>query len=57
MASNSITPRDYQLDGLEAMRNAIRRGVSKLLYQLPTGGGKTVVAGFMIQAAAAKGAS
>lgn len=55
MASNNITPRDYQLDGLEAMRNAIRRGVSRILYQLPTGGGKTVVAGFMIQAAAAKG--
>lgn len=55
MASNNITPRDYQLDGLEAMRNAIRRGVSRILYQLPTGGGKTIVAGFMIQAAAAKG--
>jgi len=55
MVSNSITPRDYQLHGLEAMRKAILRGVSRLLYQLPTGGGKTVVAAFIIQAAAAKG--
>ena len=51
----SIQPREYQLDGLEAMRNAIRRGVRRLCYQLPTGGGKTVVAGFMIQGAAARG--
>lgn len=54
-ATSAISPRDYQLEGLDAMRNAIRRGVSRLCYQLPTGGGKTVVAGFMIQAAAAKG--
>ena len=55
MVPNSIQPRDYQLDGLEAMRNAIRRGVRRMCYQLPTGGGKTVVAGFMIQAAHQKG--
>lgn len=51
----SISLRDYQLEGLDAMRNAIRRGVRRICYQLPTGGGKTVVAGFMIQAAAARG--
>jgi superfamily II DNA or RNA helicase len=50
-----LTPRDYQLDGIDAMRGAIRRGVRKICYQLPTGGGKTVVAGFMIQSAAARG--
>ena len=50
-----ITPRDYQLRGIEEMRKAIREGDRRILYCLPTGGGKTVVAAEVIRSAATKG--
>lgn len=38
-----MDPRDYQIEGEEGARDAFRRGVMRVLYQLPTGGGKTVM--------------
>lgn len=38
-----IQLRDYQLQGIEQIRNAFIRGRRSVLYSLPTGGGKTVV--------------
>ena len=36
--------RDYQIAGLEALRQSIRQGVKRIVVQLPTGGGKTLCA-------------
>ena len=44
--------RDYQIDGIERIRDAFRRGVMRPLYVLPTGGGKTVMFTHMARAAA-----
>ena len=35
--------RDYQVEDIRRLRDAFRRGARRVLYQLPTGGGKTVV--------------
>ncbi len=35
--------RDYQIEAIESIRNAYRTGNRKVMYVLPTGGGKTVV--------------
>ena len=55
MASSNITLRDYQQDDLHNIRAAIRRGAKSICYVLPTGGGKTTVASFMIQGAVERG--
>lgn len=55
ISPTSITLRPYQQHDLDATRAAIRRGVKKICYVLPTGGGKTTVASFMIAGAVAKG--
>jgi superfamily II DNA or RNA helicase len=50
-----LTLREYQAEGLEAIRALIARGVKRVLRQLPTGGGKTVEFCTMVRGAAAKG--
>ena len=45
----------FQSDGYEALRSAVREGHRAIIFQLPTGGGKTVVAGHMILRALARG--
>lgn len=51
----AIQPREYQTQLVDAARERIRRGKKRILLQLPTGGGKTVVAALIIQGALAKG--
>jgi superfamily II DNA or RNA helicase len=46
--------RDYQVDGVAAIRAAFARQ-RRVLYVLPTGGGKTIVFSFITTHAAAKG--
>lgn len=43
-----FTPRLYQLEGIEGLRQAVRDSHRRIVLQLPTGGGKTVIAGTMI---------
>lgn len=43
--------RDYQQQGVEALRERFRRGDRNVLYQLPTGGGKTVVFSYITEGA------
>lgn len=38
-----LKPRDYQANDITRIRDAFARGVRKVLYVLPTGGGKTFV--------------
>lgn len=47
--------RDYQLTGENEIRARIRAGYRRVLYVLPTGGGKTTVAASIINQARAKG--
>jgi len=47
--------RGYQRQGLDAIRSAFRSGCRSVLYQLPTGGGKTVVFAAAIAGAAKRG--
>ena len=47
--------RDYQVDGIERVRAALRAGYRAVLFALATGGGKTVVAAYIILAALARG--
>lgn len=49
------TLRDYQLDGVAQIRERIRAGYRRVLYVLPTGGGKTSVAAHIIHSARARG--
>ena len=49
-----LTPYDYQLDGVTRLRQALRR-VRSVLYQLPTGAGKTIVAGCIASRLADRG--
>lgn len=46
--------RDYQQNDIERLRAAVGRGSRSPLYQLPTGGGKTAVAGDLIRRAREK---
>ena len=50
-----LTLRDYQVADIEALRDAYRKGAKAPLYQLATGGGKTVVFSHIVQSSAAKG--
>lgn len=47
--------RPYQLDLAAHARAAMRAGCRRLLLQLPTGGGKTILVAHLLAAAAAKG--
>lgn len=47
--------RDYQTEGLEGLRSEIRAGARRVIYWLPTGGGKTTVASAMIGGSVARG--
>ena len=46
--------RDYQTELVEAARQRIRQKHKRILIQLPTGGGKTVIAALIIEGALAK---
>lgn len=50
-----LSPRDYQLAGIEAARRIIASGCAALLLVMATGGGKTVVAALVAHGAAGKG--
>ena len=54
-SSVPLTLRDYQVADIEALRDAYRKGAKAPLYQLATGGGKTVVFSHIVQSSAAKG--
>lgn len=50
-----IQLRDYQQSAIDEARTAYRAGHRAVLFQLPTGGGKTVTASTVVHGAAAKG--
>ena len=43
----TIALRDYQQDGIDKIRAAFGRGVRRVLYVLPTGGGKGLMLGYI----------
>lgn len=47
--------RDYQTADIQRLRNAYSHGMKAPIYQLATGGGKTIVFSHIVQSAAAKG--
>lgn len=49
--------RDYQIDGVESIRDGYRKGAKSILYVLPTGGGKTIVFSYITEKAYEKGKS
>lgn len=48
--------RDYQLQAVEAARQAIREGKKRILVCAPTGAGKTVIGSYLTEASQQKGA-
>ena len=52
---STLQLRDYQLTDVERLRDEFRKGARAPIYQLATGGGKTVVFSHIIQAAAMRG--
>jgi superfamily II DNA or RNA helicase len=50
----NIQLRDYQLEGVNAIRERFRAGDRNVLFQLPTGGGKTIVFSYITEGAAKK---
>src|SRR5215831_10890215 len=50
-----LTLRPYQATDIERVRDAFRQGAKAPIYQLSTGGGKTVVFAHVVLAAIAKG--
>ena len=48
------TPRPYQIEAQQALRGFVQRGVRRIVLQCPTGGGKTIIAAFLIRSAVAK---
>jgi superfamily II DNA or RNA helicase len=49
-----LTPRDYQIAGIDESRRLIAAGITALLLVMATGGGKTVVAALVAYGAAKK---
>lgn len=49
-----IILRGYQDDGVLSIRKLISKGIKHILYQLPTGGGKTIIFSYIAIAAAKK---
>lgn len=47
--------RDYQQKSIDKIRESFRQGSNSVCFQLPTGGGKTILAAFMIKNAVEKG--
>ena len=54
LLARSSTARDYQLQAVDELREAVRRHKSAV-YVLPTGGGKTIVAGLIAQKVTERG--
>lgn len=52
---SGITLRQYQSTDIERIRAAVREKFKRILYVLPTGGGKTTIAAEIIRCAVAKG--
>jgi DNA repair protein RadD len=52
---NTPQLRPYQQQGVDEIRAHFANGVSRVCYQLPTGGGKTIAFAFVVAAAVAKG--
>ncbi len=50
-----LTLRPYQAERFEHIRAAFRTGLRRVLFQLPTGGGKTVIFSFVVKNAVARG--
>lgn len=51
----AIELRSYQLSAIERIRAELRAGKRRILFQLPTGGGKSLTAASIVAGAAAKG--
>lgn len=51
----TIQLRDYQQEAIDRVRKQFSKGKKKICFQLSTGGGKTIIAAFMIQNAIKKG--
>ena len=47
--------RPYQQQGISDLRDAFARGLKRIVFKLPTGGGKTVIAEHIIKMATSKG--
>lgn len=52
---SGITPRPYQIAGIEAARRLIAEGFQRVLLALATGGGKTIIAALVGRGALEKG--
>lgn len=50
-----ISPRDYQIEGVAALRASIERGHSRVLAVAATGAGKTIIACLLMRAALERG--
>ena len=55
VAALKLKLRDYQVADIEKLRDAYRAKHQALLYQLATGGGKTVIFCHIVESAAARG--
>jgi DNA repair protein RadD len=55
MAAVLIVPRDHQSLNMDAIRAWFLAGILRILWYMPTGAGKSVSAGFMLQRSAARG--
>jgi DNA repair protein RadD len=53
--TSGISPRPYQLAGIEAARNLIGESIRRILFVLATGGGKTIIAALVALGAVQKG--
>ncbi len=48
-------PRPYQLEGIQALRQSVGQGLRRIMFQLPTGAGKTLCAGMIAEGGLRKG--
>ena len=53
-APKTLKPYPFQADAIEGLRGALRQGHKRIIFCLPTGGGKTECAAFLIQEAMGK---